>query len=180
MVCNIFEHDSNLYGTLAYLCEDIDLPKKPSEVGVIRRLFLDPSASHLIVTTTLAENYYLHTQSRTPKALSRLKGVVIESISWNPSQPTASTREILVGASDGNVYEVYIEPSSEFYRREERYLKSVYRTNDGPITGLWTDTVSGRGVYSRYNMYTSFANLPQVRQAAKLSRVVFQCEFAPK
>jgi hypothetical protein len=123
---------------------DIDLPKKPSEVGVIRRLFLDPSASHLIVTTTLAENYYLHTQSRTPKALSRLKGVVIESISWNPSQPTASTREILVGASDGNVYEVYIETSSEFYRREEKYLKNVYHTNDGPIVGLWTDAVPGR------------------------------------
>jgi len=69
---------------------------------------------------------------------------VIESISWNPSQPTASTREILVGASDGNVYEVYIEPSSEFYRREERYLKAVYKTNDGPVTGLWTDIVPGR------------------------------------
>ncbi|KAF2788010.1 hypothetical protein K505DRAFT_379203 [Melanomma pulvis-pyrius CBS 109.77] len=124
--------------------DDIDLPKKPSEIGIIKRLFLDPSASHLIVTTTLAENYYLHTQSRTPKALSRLKGVVIESISWNPSQPTASTREILVGASDGNVYEVYIEPSSEFYRREERYLKGVYKTNDGPVTGLWTDIVPGR------------------------------------
>jgi hypothetical protein len=111
---------------------------------VIKRLFLDPSASHLIVTTTLAENYYLHTQSQAPKALSRLKGVVIESISWNPSQPTASTREILVGASDGNVYEVYIEPSSEFYRREERYLKNVYHTNDGPIVGLWTEAVPGR------------------------------------
>ncbi|PVI07680.1 hypothetical protein DM02DRAFT_512035 [Periconia macrospinosa] len=124
--------------------EDIDLPKKASEIGVIKRLFLDPSASHLIITTTLAENFYLHTQSRSPKALSRLKGVVIESISWNPSQPTASTREILVGASDGNVYEVYIEPSSEFYRREERYLKGVYKTNDGPVTGLWTDIVPGR------------------------------------
>jgi len=42
------------------------------------------------------------------------------------------------------VYEVYIEPSSEFYRREERYLKGVYKTNDGPITGLWTDIVPGR------------------------------------
>ncbi|KAF2012799.1 hypothetical protein BU24DRAFT_374597 [Aaosphaeria arxii CBS 175.79] len=124
--------------------DDIDLPKKPSEVGIIKRLFLDPSASHLIITTTLAENYYLHTQSRTPKALSRLKGVSIESISWNPSQPTASTREILIGASDGNVYEVYIEPSSEFYRREERYLKGVYKTDDGPITGLWTDLVPGK------------------------------------
>ncbi|KAJ4324112.1 tethering complex subunit [Neodidymelliopsis sp. IMI 364377] len=124
--------------------DDIDLPKKPSEIGVIKRLFLDPSASHLVVTTTLAENYYLHTQSRTPKVLSRLKGVVIDSISWNPSQPTASTREILVGASDGNVYEVFIEPSSEFYRREERYLKSVYSTTDGPVTGLWTDIIPGR------------------------------------
>jgi hypothetical protein len=42
------------------------------------------------------------------------------------------------------VYEVYIEPSSEFYRREEKYLKGVYKTNDGPVTGLWTDLVPGR------------------------------------
>ncbi|KAF2181872.1 hypothetical protein K469DRAFT_713475 [Zopfia rhizophila CBS 207.26] len=124
--------------------DDIDLPKRPSEIGIIRRLFLDPSASHLIITTTLAENYYLHTQSRIPKALSRLKGISIESISWNPSQPTASTREILIGASDGNIYEVYIEPSAEFYRREERYLKGVYKTSNGPVIGLWTDLIPGR------------------------------------
>lgn len=123
---------------------DIDLPKKSSEIGVIRRMFLDPSASHLIISTSLGENYYLHTQSRQPKALSRLKGVPIESVAWNPSQPTASTREILIGASDGNVYEVYIEPSTEFYRREEKYLKSVYKTTDGPIVGLWTDLIPGR------------------------------------
>ena len=76
--------------------------------------------------------------------MSRLKGVAIESIAWNPSLPTASTREILVGAADGNVYEVYIEPSNEFYRREEKYLKAVYKIPDGPITGLWTDVVEGR------------------------------------
>jgi hypothetical protein len=79
---------------------------------------------------------------------------VIESVSWNPSQPTASTREILVGASDGNVYEVYIEPSSEFYRREERYLKGVYKTNDGPVTGLWTDIVPGRADLRRVILAT--------------------------
>jgi len=107
-------------------------------------MFLDPSASHLIVTTTLGENYYLHTQSRQPKPLSRLKGVNIESIAWNPSLPTASTREILVGASDGNVYEVYIEPSTEFYRREEKYLKTVYKSLDGPVTGLWADLIAGK------------------------------------
>ncbi|KAI9890555.1 MAG: hypothetical protein M1814_003895 [Vezdaea aestivalis] len=121
--------------------DDIDLPKRPTEIGVIRRMFLDPTASHLIITTTLGENYYLHTQSRQPKALSRLKGVSIECIAWNPSLPTASTREILVGAADGHVYETFIEPSSEFYRREEKYRQSLYKAHDSPITGLWLDAI---------------------------------------
>lgn len=107
-------------------------------------MFLDPSASHLIITTTLGENYYLHTQSRQPKALSRLKGVSIECIAWNPSLPTASTREILIGATDGHVYEVYIEPSTEFYRREERYVNTVYRVPDASVTGIFADSISGK------------------------------------
>ena len=134
-------HDNNSYGK----CADIDLPKKSSEIGLIRRMFLDPSASHLIVTTTLGENYYLHTQSRTPKPLSRLKGVSIESIAWNPSLPTASTREILLGTTDGNVYEVYIEPSTEFYRREEKYVAAVYRSPEASaVTGIWADNVPSK------------------------------------
>ncbi|KAI9818487.1 MAG: hypothetical protein M1827_000546 [Pycnora praestabilis] len=134
--------------------DDIDLPKKASEVGVIRRMFLDPTSSHLIIATSSGENYYLHTQSRQPRPLSRLKGVGIESVAWNPSLPTASTREILVGASDGNVYEVYIEPSTEFYRREEKYLKAVYRTPDGPVTGLWVDSIQGKPDFRRILLST--------------------------
>ena len=129
---------------LTILNLDIDLPRKASEIGQIRRMFVDPSASHLIITTTLGENYYLHTQSRQPKPLSRLKGVVIESVAWNPSLPTASTREILVGAIDGNIYEDYIEPNSEFYRSQEKYLKAVYKTSEGPVAGLWLDLMPGR------------------------------------
>ncbi|KAI4145139.1 MAG: hypothetical protein LQ340_006392 [Diploschistes diacapsis] len=124
--------------------DDIDLPKKSSETGPIRRLFLDPSASHLIINTNLGENYYLHTQSRQPKPLSRLKGVAIESVAWNPSLPTASTREILIGAADGNVYEAFIEPSTEFYRSQEKYVKSVLKLSDGPIVGVWADVLESR------------------------------------
>lgn len=107
-------------------------------------MFLDPSASHLIISTTLGENYYLHTQSRQPKPLSRLKGVGIESVAWNPSLPTASTREILIGAADGNIYEDYIEPSNEFYRNQEKYLKVLYKADEGPVAGLWVDLIPGR------------------------------------
>ncbi|KAL1954679.1 hypothetical protein VTO42DRAFT_831 [Malbranchea cinnamomea] len=124
--------------------DDIDLPKKSSEIGLIRRMFLDPSASHLIITTTLGENYYLHTQSRQPKSLPRLKGVSIECVAWNPSLPTASTRDILVGASDGTVYEVYIEPSNEFYRRDEKYVTAVYKLQGMAVTGIWVDAVAGK------------------------------------
>lgn len=108
-------------------------------------MFLDPSASHLIISTTLGENYYLHTQSRQPKALSRLKGVSIESIAWNPSLPTASTREILLGTTDGHVYETYIEPSTEFYRREEKYVAAVYRVPDAsPVVGIHAEPVPSK------------------------------------
>lgn len=119
-------------------------------------MFLDPTASHLILTTTLAENYYLHSQSRQPKALSRLKGVGIEAIAWNPSLPTASTREVLIGASDGNVYEVYIEPSNEFYRRDDKYLKAVYKIPDGPVTGLWVDLIPARADTRRVVITTPY------------------------
>ncbi|KAK5733926.1 tethering complex subunit [Elasticomyces elasticus] len=124
--------------------DDIDLPKRPAEIGVIRKLFLDPSASHLIISTTLGENFYLHTQSRQPKALAGLKGVQVESIAWNPSQPTASTRDILVGAADGNVYETFIEPTTEFYRRQEKFVRNVYNTQDGAVVGLYADVLSAR------------------------------------
>ena len=111
-------------------------------------MFLDPSASHLIVTTTLAENYYLHTQSKQPRALSRLKGVSIAAVAWNPLLPTASTREILVGAADGNVYEVYIETVSEFYRRERSPIQ-VWKVSAGSVTGIWTDVITSKPGFKR-------------------------------
>lgn len=123
---------------------DIDLPKKPSEIGVIQRMFLDPTASHLLICTALGENYYLHSQSKHPRALGRLRGVSIESVAWNPSLPTASTREILIGASDGNIYEAFIETSKEFYKKEVKHLKNLHKLPDGPITGLWVDNLQSK------------------------------------
>ena len=134
--------------------DDIDLPKKPSEIGTIRRMFLDPTASHLIVSTNLGQNYYLHTQSRTPRPLSRLRDVLIDCVSWNPSQPTASTREILIGAADGNIYETFLELSTEFYRRDEKYVRNVYKT-EAPVCSIWTDALSARSDLRRIVVATA-------------------------
>ena len=107
-------------------------------------MFLDPTASHLLICTAAGENYYLHSQSRQPRPLGRLRGVSIESVAWNPSLPTASTREILIGASDGNIYEAFIETSTEFYKKEVKHLKNLHKLPDGPITGLWVDSLKGK------------------------------------
>lgn len=107
-------------------------------------MFLDPTASHLLICTATGENYYLHSQSRQPRPLGRLRGVSIESVAWNPSLPTASTREILIGAADGNIYEAFIETSTEFYKKEVKHLKNLHKLPDGPITGLWVDSLKGK------------------------------------
>ena len=99
-------------------------------------MFLDPTASHLVICTSLGDNYYLHSQSHHPRALHKLRGVPIECVAWNPSLPTASTREILFGASDGNIYETYIEAN------KDRYLQTLNRLTDMPISGLWVDNLS--------------------------------------
>ena len=133
----------------------MDLPKKASEVGTIRNIFLDPTASHLLVTTTNGENFYLHSRATKARHMSRLKGVVIESVAWSPAQPTTSTREILIGAQDGTVYEGYIEASEEFMRRDERYMKPVYKSPDGqPIVGVYVDVLPGQSDLRRVMLTT--------------------------
>ena len=78
----------------------------------------------------------------------------VDTVAWNPSLPSASTREILIGTVDGNVYEDYIEPSSEFYRSQEKYLKLVYKAPEAPVSGLWVDTIPGRAEVRRVLLST--------------------------
>ncbi|KAG0640213.1 Pep3/Vps18/deep orange family-domain-containing protein [Tuber brumale] len=137
--------------------DDIDLPRKISEVGAIRRIFLDPTASHLLITTTHGENFYLHSRSTKARHLSRLKSLHIECVAWSPALPTASTREILIGTQDGSIYETYIEGMEDnFMRKDERYLKQVYKTPDNhSVTGLWVDGLPGNQQLRRVIVSTS-------------------------
>lgn len=117
--------------------QDIDMPKRSSEIGQIQRTFLDPTGTHLLISTTMGENYSLNYQSTKSKALGRLKGLHITSVAWNPNHPTRSTGEILLGTSNGAIYETYLEPSDEYFKREDRYLRQVWKSpNEEAIKGL--------------------------------------------
>ncbi|KAF9575733.1 hypothetical protein EC968_001923 [Mortierella alpina] len=119
--------------------EDIEIPRKVSE-GKIYKMFLDPTGRHLIITTESGDNYYLYAKWKKAKLLSKIKGIVIESIAWNRSTDRpleSSTREFLIGTRNGLIFEAELEPTAELFKKEERYFKQVYSIQaDMPISGL--------------------------------------------
>ncbi|KAI7887643.1 Pep3/Vps18/deep orange family-domain-containing protein [Mucor mucedo] len=117
----------------------VEISRKASS-SKVTQLFLDPTGRHIIVTTDTGDNFYLYQKWRRTKELAKLKGVVITSIAWNKraDMNSTTTREILIGTSEGLVYETWLEPNDEFFRREEKYVIQVFSLHepDMAITGL--------------------------------------------
>jgi hypothetical protein len=53
--------------------------------------------------------------------------MVIESVAWNKTASNRlqenSTKAILLGTQQGRIFEAEIEPTDEYFKREERYVK---------------------------------------------------------
>jgi vacuolar protein sorting-associated protein 18 len=126
----------------------VPIPKKPADV-TIHKVFMDPSGSHIIVTSVQGENWYMYRQWKKPRQLKGFK-MVIESIAWNKAAllsashmtPTqrASTREILIGTASGTIHEVVLNAEEDFFKPLERYSQLVYTLPERhPITGIKFD-----------------------------------------
>ncbi|KAJ8083844.1 tethering complex subunit [Marasmius tenuissimus] len=122
----------------------IQIPRKPNLEMTLHKLFMDPSGRHIIITSLQGENWYLYRSWKKPRQLKSFK-MVIESVAWNKtallstSQPT-STREILIGARNGIVYEAVLNAEEDFFKSQERYLQPVLHLPETqPITGIKYD-----------------------------------------
>ncbi|KAF5312904.1 hypothetical protein D9619_003136 [Psilocybe cf. subviscida] len=117
----------------------IPIPRKPTEF-TIHKLFMDPSGRHIIITSIQGENWYLYRSWKKPRQLKGYK-MVIESVAWNKSallsSHSTSTREILIGARNGVIYEAVLDAEEDFFKSQERYLQSVFSLPERhPITGI--------------------------------------------
>lgn len=69
---------------------DIDLSAgRPGES--IHRVFVDPGGSHCIATVVSsggADTFYTHAKWTKPRILNKLKGLVVNAVSWNRQQIT--------------------------------------------------------------------------------------------
>jgi vacuolar protein sorting-associated protein 18 len=123
----------------------VPIPKKPSDL-TIHKVFMDPSGSHIIVTSIQGENWYMYRQWKKPRQLKGFK-MVIESIAWNKAallspSPTqrASTREILIGTRNGTIHEVVLNAEEDFFKALERYSQLVYTLPERhAVTGIKFD-----------------------------------------
>lgn len=121
----------------------IQIPVKPADM-TIYKLFMDPSGRHIVITSVQGENWYLFRTWKKPRPLKGFK-MVIESIAWNKaallaSSHTTSTREILIGARNGTIYEAVLDAGEDFFKSHERYLQSVFSLPERhPITGIKFD-----------------------------------------
>ncbi|ORX60830.1 hypothetical protein BCR36DRAFT_314682 [Piromyces finnis] len=122
-----------------YQVEDIEIIQKKTG-DAIKKIFLDPTGKHLIIVTESEDTYYLYEKWKKPKLMSKFRGINIQSIAWRgkPSLNDNSTGLILIGTNNGKIFEAEIQPTDEFFKREERYFKQVYSFNDEmlSITGL--------------------------------------------
>ena len=123
----------------------VKIPRKPNEM-TIHKMFFDPSGRHLLVTSTQGETWYIYLPSKKPKHLKSWK-MIIESVAWNRSALLASSqgtstssREVLIGARSGTIYEALLDGAEDLFKSTDRYLQPVFSMPEKqPITGLRFD-----------------------------------------
>ncbi|KAJ8421096.1 hypothetical protein Cgig2_013648 [Carnegiea gigantea] len=96
----------------------------------IHRVFVDPGGSHCIATIVGdggAETFYIHGKWNKPRVLSRLKGLVVNAVAWNRQQITeASTKEIILGTDNGQLYEMEVDEKD----KREKYIKLLFELTE--------------------------------------------------
>jgi len=146
---------SNILHQLNLAREDVivtlTLPTKktPAELSIYK-VFVDPSGKHLLITTEQGENFYCYEGWTKARPLGKFR-MVVESVAWNPLPPSStysktSTREILLGARNGTIYEAILDAHDDIFKSQDRYLQAVFTLPEKqPVTGLKCESYLSTG-----------------------------------
>lgn len=135
---------------------NISLPRKSVAADLaIYKIFSDPTGKHLLITTEQGQNFYCYEGWTQARLLTKFK-LIVESVAWNTvsssssssssSQmyPKTSTREILLGARNGTIYEALLDAHNELMKSQDRYIQPLFSMPDKqPITGIRAESFPG-------------------------------------
>ena len=95
--------------------EEITISKRADDR--IHKVFLDPTGNHGLIAMANGQVYYMHSRWNKAHLLTKVKGVVIESVAWNLALGTeTSTKKILIGTNRGLIYETLIEEKDKYFK----------------------------------------------------------------
>mmetsp|Transcript_1320 Transcript_1320/g.3893 ORF Transcript_1320/g.3893 Transcript_1320/m.3893 type:complete len:989 (-) Transcript_1320:17-2983(-) len=119
--------------------EEFRLTAKKGEK--LHSLFLDPTGNHAVLSMANGETLLWHSSHKTPRPAKKIAGFLIESIAWNREEGEAeSSGPVLLGASDGSIYEAAMEQGRDSACR--RLHKLDDRT---AVRGLEFEVLHGAG-----------------------------------
>jgi len=106
----------------------------------IHKIFLDPTGTHLIISMSTANNWYLHGSWKKKLIyLKDMKGIVVNSVAWDRlNTDPETTNTILIGSTTGSIFEFRIDiPQGQMAKCKPRQLNSIYNVGENmSITGL--------------------------------------------
>ncbi|KAL3688498.1 hypothetical protein R1sor_014807 [Riccia sorocarpa] len=117
----------------------------------VHKVAIDPGGRHSVASVTSSagsENYYLHAKWKKPRALAKLKGLVVSAVAWNRQLINdASTRDIVLGTTTGQLFEMSVEEKD----KKEKYVNKLFELSEmpEPFVGVQMETV-GTGASTRY------------------------------
>lgn len=158
--------------------QDIDLGRRPEDR--VTSLFVDPTANHILVCVTNArdkqyETLYIPGGSSKPVNLKRFKGFAITAVAWSPDskRQDRSTREILLGTSNGIVFEAEIDKDAKYFKQVHRVDSNSDRQE--PVLGLRVDRIKSLSEDNKcFIMVTTPRQLFQFMGAIDMELPVFQ------
>lgn len=139
----------------------VELPRPAAEKGqasrevTVKALYADPTARHLIITSSTGDAFYLPitpgvsaSQQRRPRALRLRQSVT--AVAWNPTSTSKTDdpnahppTDVLLGCASGAILSLPLPPQEDLFKSVqlgkglERDLQTVYTLPDNePVTGI--------------------------------------------
>lgn len=86
----------------------------------MNKVFCDPTGFHTLISMTSSDTHYIHETATKSIVISKLHGYDIESVCFNKQCGLYQTKEILIGTSNGIIFELSLE-----YDKTNDAIKSV-------------------------------------------------------
>eukprot|EP00927_Polykrikos_kofoidii_P006725 TRINITY_DN12718_c0_g1_i1.p1 TRINITY_DN12718_c0_g1~~TRINITY_DN12718_c0_g1_i1.p1 ORF type:complete len:1121 (-),score=260.65 TRINITY_DN12718_c0_g1_i1:52-3384(-) len=127
----------------------------------VSRVFVEPKGYHAIVTNHGGDSWYLNFQQDQAKLLPKLRGHIIEAVSWDVDSTANSTKDLILGTVDGQLLHLVVEG-------KERTMKTlfVFELGGGGGSGGAVATQPVCGVHREKTVLSSDGSDRQVVFAA--------------